>query len=74
MEKKTIDTRGLFCPGPLQVLKGVVKQLPPGSTLEIISDDADSKEQIAKWCEETGNPLQSIQEKNGDITFTIVLK
>ena len=74
MEKKTIDAKGLFCPGPLQVLKGIVKQLPPGSTLELISDDSDSKEQIVKWCEETGNPLQSIQEKNGDITFTIVLK
>jgi len=74
LEKKTIDARGLFCPGPLQVLKGVAKQLPPGSTLELIADDVDSKEQIAKWCEETSNTLQSVHEQNGEITFTIVLK
>lgn len=72
--KKTIDTRGLFCPGPLQVLKGVVKQLEPGLKLELIADDPDSKEEIKQWCEDTGNTLESIEEKNGDINFTIILK
>jgi tRNA 2-thiouridine synthesizing protein A len=72
--KKVIDTRGLFCPGPLQVVKGVIKQLEAGSTLELIADDPDSKTQISDWCNETGNLLQSVKEENGDITFSIVVK
>ena len=72
--KKSIDARGLFCPGPLQVVKGVIKQLEAGSTLELIADDPDSKTQISDWCNETGNLLQSVKEENGDITFSIVVK
>jgi tRNA 2-thiouridine synthesizing protein A len=72
--KKAIDARGLFCPGPLQVVKGVIKQLEAGSTLELIADDPDSKTQISDWCNETGNLLQSVKEENGDITFSIVVK
>ena len=71
--KKVIDARGLFCPGPLQVVKGVIKQLEAGSTLELIADDPDSKTQISDWCNETGNLLQSVKEENGDITFSIVV-
>jgi tRNA 2-thiouridine synthesizing protein A len=71
---KIIDARGLFCPGPLQVLKGVIKQLEPGSILELIADDPDSQDQIREWCEETGNSLSSVEEKNGEITFTIKVK
>jgi TusA-related sulfurtransferase len=69
-----IDARGLFCPGPLQVVKGVIKQLEAGSTLELISDDPDSKEQIKDWCMETGCLLKSVEEENRDITFTIIVK
>ena len=72
--KKVIDARGLFCPGPLQVVKGVIKQLEIGSTLELIADDPDSKTQISGWCLETGNLLQSVKEEKGDITFSIVVK
>jgi TusA-related sulfurtransferase len=72
--KKVIDARGLFCPGPLQVIKGVIKQLEPGSTLELIADDPDSKEQVNNWCSETGNVLKGVAEEKGDITFTIIVK
>jgi TusA-related sulfurtransferase len=74
MVTKVIDARGLFCPGPLQVLRGVAKQLEPGSTLMLIADDSDSKDQISEWCKETGNKLESVTEENGAITFKIVLK
>jgi TusA-related sulfurtransferase len=71
---KVIDARGLFCPGPLQVVKGVIKQLEAGSMLELIAADPDSRTQIRDWCNETGNLLQSVKEENGDITFSIVVK
>lgn len=72
--KKIIDARGLFCPGPLQVVKGVIKQLEPGSILELIADDPDSKEQVSDWCKETGNELKGVAKENGNLTFTILVK
>jgi TusA-related sulfurtransferase len=70
-EKKTIDARGLFCPGPLQVLKGVIKNLEDGEYLELLADDPDSKKDIKEYCESEGHNLESITENNEDIAFLI---
>jgi len=73
--KKTIDARGLFCPGPTQVLRGVNKQLEVGTVIELLVDDPASVEQVKTWCESTGNELKSISHGADDeITFTILKK
>ena len=33
VEKKTVDARGLFCPGPLQIWKGVIRKIEAGKYL-----------------------------------------
>ena len=74
-KKKTIDARGLFCPGPTQVLRGINKQLEPGTVIELLVDDPASIDQVKSWCESTGNELQSVsQDANNEITFTILKK
>ena len=73
-EKKTIDARGLFCPGPLQVLKGVLKQIESGTTVELLADDPDSKKDIKEWCVSEGHTLQSITENEDGISFQVVKK
>jgi len=74
-KKKTIDARGLFCPGPTQVLRGVNKQLEPGTVIELLVDDPSSVEQVKAWCESTGNELKSIsRDADDEITFTILKK
>jgi TusA-related sulfurtransferase len=70
-DKKTIDARGLFCPGPLQVLKGVIKKLDNGEYLELLADDSDSKKDIREWCEAEGHELESIIEDDEGIAFLI---
>ena len=71
--KRTIDARGLFCPGPTQVLKGVNKQLGLGTIIELLVDDPASIEEVKAWCDSTGNELRSVsQEENGNIAFTIL--
>jgi len=73
-EKKTIDARGLFCPGPLQVLKGVLKQIESGTTVELLADDPDSKTDIKEWCVSEGHTLKSITENEDGISFQVVKK
>ena len=71
-EKKTVDARGLFCPGPLQVLKGVIRRIEPGEYLELLADDPDTKKDISDWCEENHHKLESITENDDEISFLIL--
>lgn len=71
MSKRTVDARGLFCPGPLQVLKGVIMKLEAGDTLELLADDPDSKKDIKEWCEMEGHTLESITEDENGIAFLV---
>jgi len=73
-EKKTIDARGLFCPGPLQVLKGVFKQVKSRTIVELLADDPDSKMDVREWCENEGHDLQSITEYEDGISFLVIKK
>ena len=71
-EKKTVDARGLFCPGPLQVLKGVIKRIDEGDYLELLADDPDSKTEVSQWCETEGYKVESITEDDDGIAFLIL--
>lgn len=74
VKKKTVDARGLFCPGPIQVMQGVIKRIDPGEYLELIADDPDSKKDVADWCESNGHQLESINEDENGIRFLILKK
>jgi len=67
--KKTIDATGLFCPGPIQVVKGVARKVERGTLLELLADDPDAIRDVEEWCEETGNKLLSTEEKDGVLIF-----
>lgn len=70
--KKTIDARGLFCPGPLQILKGMIKRIEKGERLELLGDDPDSISEIMNWCKNEGHVLESITEGEEGISFLVL--
>ena len=74
IRKKTVDARGLFCPGPIDVLLQVVKHIERGGLLELLTDDPITKQDIPAWCQATGNLLLSTEENGGTITFLIQKK
>jgi tRNA 2-thiouridine synthesizing protein A len=69
--KKTVDARGLFCPGPIDVLLRVIKHIESGGLLELLANDPIAKQDIKDWCRVTGNTLVSMEEKDGTLTFLI---
>ncbi|RLI33386.1 hypothetical protein DRO66_10280 [Candidatus Bathyarchaeota archaeon] len=71
-EKKTVDARGLFCPGPLQILKGVLNKVESGSYLELLADDPDTRKDVTDWCESNGHKVESITENEDGISFLIL--
>ena len=48
-EKKVIDARGTFCPGPLMELIAGMKLINVGDELEVLSTDKGSASDIPEW-------------------------
>lgn len=49
MIDREIDARGSFCPGPLMDLIRVVRALPVGSVVAVLSSDPGSNKDIPAW-------------------------
>ena len=61
--KKTVDERGLFCPGPIDVLLWVIKHIESGGLLELLADDPIAKQDVKDWCRVTGNTPVNLWKK-----------
>jgi NADPH-dependent 2,4-dienoyl-CoA reductase/sulfur reductase-like enzyme/peroxiredoxin family protein/TusA-related sulfurtransferase/rhodanese-related sulfurtransferase len=70
---KTIDARGLQCPGPIQQLKSVLDTVQNGELIEILTSDHGFLKDAPAWCKATGNLLVSSQSKNGG-QYTVICK
>ncbi len=68
---KTLDTRGLACPMPIIKTKKTIDELNEGEILLVIADDPGAKEDFPAWCEQTGNELLKMEEKDEDIYIYI---
>lgn len=68
---KTLDARGICCPGPLLRVKEAIDQLKEGEILNIKASDAGFYEDVNAWCRSTGNRLLSRQKENGNITAVV---
>lgn len=64
-ERKTIDARGTFCPGPLMELIAGIKLLEVGDELEVLSSDKGSASDIPEWVNKVGHEMVSSTEEDG---------
>jgi cysteine desulfurase len=49
-EAVVLDTLGEFCPVPVIRLNKLVSSVPPGTVIEVLSDDEGAKVDIPVWC------------------------
>lgn len=70
-EKKIVDGRGSFCPGPLMELIGVLKMAQIGDELEVLSDDKGSAKDIPEWARKVGHEHVSTLEQAGVWHITV---
>ena len=52
---KVVDARGMACPGPLLEAKKSVGSVAVGETIEILSGDASTKNDVPKWAAKVGH-------------------
>lgn len=64
-ERKVIDARGTFCPGPLMELIAGIKLIDVGDELEVLSTDEGSAADIPQWVNKAGHQIVSMIEENG---------
>ncbi len=70
--KATLNASGLQCPGPIMAVYKKMQDLADGDTLEAIATDPGFRRDIAAWCEQTGNTLVSLEERDGRIIATLI--
>jgi len=68
---KTIDARGMPCPGPLMSLIGAIRQGEVGSVFEVLSSDEGSKTDIPAWIAKAKHELIEVIPDDGFARFVV---
>lgn len=71
-ERKLIDARGTFCPGPLMELIAGIKQGDVGDEFEVLSSDEGSAKDIPEWINKVGHEL--LESFEGDGVWHIIIR
>jgi tRNA 2-thiouridine synthesizing protein A len=68
---RTIDARGMACPGPLMALIGAIRQGRLGDVFEVLSSDEGSKSDIPAWVQKARYELVHVVPEDGYARFII---
>jgi len=71
--EKSIDARGMACPGPLMNLIGAIRQGQVGQAFEVLSSDEGSKTDIPAWIAKAKHELVEVVDE-GEYSRFIVRK
>jgi len=63
--RRVIDARGSFCPGPLMELIAAMKMAEVGEEIEILSTDRGSATDIPEWIRKVRHEYLGTEEKDG---------
>lgn len=64
-ERRKIDARGAYCPGPLMELIAALKLVEVGGEVEIWSSDKGSAKDIPEWVKKVGHDMMDVTEGDG---------
>jgi TusA-related sulfurtransferase len=68
---RSIDARGMACPGPLMNLIGAIREGVVGEVIEVLSSDEGSKTDIPAWVTKAGHEMVEVVEEPGFARFVI---
>lgn len=69
-----LDLKGLACPLPIARTARAMRDLAPGSLLEVLATDPGSVPDFRAWSKSTGNPLVESGEEGGVFRFLLQKK
>jgi TusA-related sulfurtransferase len=62
---KVVDARGMACPGPLLEAKKSIGTVSVGQTIEVLSGDASTKNDLPKWAAKVGHEFLGVLAGEG---------
>jgi TusA-related sulfurtransferase len=68
---RSIDARGMPCPGPLMSLIGAIREGTVGETYEVLSSDEGSKTDIPAWVHKAGHELIEVADEDRFRRFVV---
>ena len=68
---RTIDARGMPCPGPLMSLIGAIREGEVGDVIEVLSSDEGSRTDIPAWVAKAGHEMVEVVEDDGFTHFVV---
>jgi tRNA 2-thiouridine synthesizing protein A len=68
---RSIDARGMPCPGPLMSLIGAIREGQVGDVIEVLSSDEGSKTDIPAWVNKAKHELVAVEPEDGYSRFII---
>ena len=68
---RSIDARGIPCPGPLMSLIGAIREGVVGDVIEVLSSDEGSKTDIPAWVTKAGHELVETVLDDGYVRFVV---
>jgi TusA-related sulfurtransferase len=68
---RSIDARGMPCPGPLMSLIGAIREGHVDDVIEVLSSDEGSRSDIPAWVAKAGHDLVEVVEDEGFARFVI---
>lgn len=70
-EMAIVDTRGLWCPEPLIIVRNKVRELGSGEELFIQATDPSTHRDFTNFCRFMGHELVKATENDGVFEFVI---
>jgi tRNA 2-thiouridine synthesizing protein A len=68
---RSIDARGMPCPGPLMSLIGAIREGTVDDVIDVLSTDAGSRTDIPAWIAKAGHELVEVVEEDGYARFVV---
>ena len=70
-DKQTVDTRGLWCPEPLIIVRNKVREMDSGEELFVQATDPSTHRDFTNFCRFMGHELVNATESDGVLEFVI---
>jgi TusA-related sulfurtransferase len=68
---RSIDARGMPCPGPLMSLIGAIREGQVDDVIEVLSSDEGSKTDIPAWIAKAGHEMVEVVQEPDFARFVI---
>ena len=71
---RRLDLLGYICPVPVSEARKALVDMPPGSILELVSDDPDVRHDIPAMVKRVGCTILASREVDGEWYFQILVE